>query len=174
MSGAVCFKGTRLPVGHLLENLQGGVTVSEFVDVLVIEDETKKPYYLLENIRGVKAHHIYTRICDTNTPKPRAVQPDEIERIWRERFGVGATELERAKIYLGELDRYQEWTRGEIRTDNNFAGCYELRCHQTTPKRVHWVGIDDGKKVMIALDWSPDDSGRLYYYEADSIEFAVR
>ena len=32
MSAAVCFKGTRLPVGHLFENLLHGATVSEFIE----------------------------------------------------------------------------------------------------------------------------------------------
>ena len=197
------FFQSRFPTFHLHEvEVDGGL-----VDVLVIEDELKKPYYLVENIQGVKAHHIYTRVCDTNTPKPRAAQPDEIERMWRERFGLDATALQRAKICLGEPDRWsesyedgfifchhdvypeftlraaeahdlmgcnQEWTRGEIRTDNNYAGCYELRCHQTTLKKVHYVGFDDGKKVMVAPDWSPVGRGRFYYYEADSVEFAVQ
>ena len=38
------------------------------VDVLVIEQEAKKPYYLVQPIEKVRAHHVYTRVCDTNTP----------------------------------------------------------------------------------------------------------
>lgn len=54
-----------------------GVTV----DVLVIEDESKKPYYLVERIGEVRPHHVYTRVCDTNTPIDAAAQPHEIERM---------------------------------------------------------------------------------------------
>lgn len=32
MSGAVYFRGTRLPVAHLFENLQHGLTVEEFME----------------------------------------------------------------------------------------------------------------------------------------------
>ena len=156
--------------------------------VLVIEDEPKKPYYLAESYRNVKAHHIYTRVCDTNTPITHAAQPHEIERMWRERFGLDARALARAKMCLGDSDRWserdedgfvfchhdvlpeftlraadvhesmgytQEWTRGEVRTDSNYAGCYELRYHQTILKTIHYVGFDDRKKNMVAPDWSP-------------------
>ncbi len=72
------------------------------VDVLIIEDEPKKPYYLVEKIRNVRAHHIYTRVCDTNTPIHRAAQPHEIERMWRQRFGLDVRALEKAKRCLAE------------------------------------------------------------------------
>ena len=95
---------SRFPTFHLHEiEFDGGL-----VDVLVIEDEPKKPYYLVDNIQDVKAHHIYKRVCDTNTPKPLAAQPDEIECMWRERFCLDATALERAKINLGEPNRWSE------------------------------------------------------------------
>ena len=39
MSGAVCFDGSRLPVGHLLKNLRGGATVAEFVEWFAADPE---------------------------------------------------------------------------------------------------------------------------------------
>ena len=177
------------------------------VDVLVIEDEPKKPYYLVERIAKVPANHIYTRVCDTNTPVTDAAQPHEIERMWRERFGLDASALERAKRCLGEpgrwsmrdeegfvcchhdvspeftlraadaddlMDSGQEWTRGEIRTDDNYAGWYELRCHQTLLRRIHYVGFDNHKKSMVAPHWEAIGRGRLYYYAAESVDYAVQ
>ena len=178
------------------------------LDVLVIEDEPKKPYCLVERFRKVRAHHIYTRVCDTNTPVDRAAPPHEIERMWRERFGLDASALERAKRYLAEpaawtrpeedgfvcchhdvfpeftlkvasadkkrWDSAQEWTRGEIRTDDNHAGWYELRCHQTLLRRIHYVSFDDRKKSMVAPDWRPVGRGRFYFYKADSVRYAVQ
>ncbi len=132
----------------------------KLLDVLVIEDTPHKPYYLVEKYKKVYAHHIYTRVCDTNTPVNDAAQPHEIERMWRERFGLDKSPLERARQYLSESDlwsrlleddrsdanfyytvfpefilritdpvadhvaRHEEWTRGEVRTDNNDAGYY--------------------------------------------------
>lgn len=177
------------------------------VDVLIVEDEPKKPYYLVKKIEKVRAHHIYTRVCDTNTPVTDAAQPHEIERMWRERFGLDAPALARAKRYLAEptvwteseengyvcchhdvfpeftlraasaedwLGSSQEWTRGEIRTDNNHAGWYELRCHQTLLRRIHYVGFDDGRKSMVAPDWRRIGRGRFYFYHANSVRYAVQ
>ena len=77
------------------------------VDVLIIEDDPKKPYYLVEKIKNVRAHHIYTRVCDTNTPVDRVAQPHEIERMWRQRFPPGrvrAGESQTVSRRTGGLD----------------------------------------------------------------------
>ena len=72
------------------------------------------------------------------------------------------------------MDSTQEWTRGEIRTDDNHAGWYELRCHQTLLRRIHYVSFDNHKKNMVAPDWEPVGRGRFYFYRADSIRYAVQ
>ena len=181
----------------------------KLLDVLVIEDTPHKPYYLVEKYEKVRAHHVYTRVCDTNTPANDAAQPHEIERMWRERLGLDMPPLERGKRYLSEPDtwspliesdgsntnfyyttfpeftlkvtdaedhmaRHEEWTRGEIRTDNNHAGYYELHYHQTRLARIRYVSFDDHKKSMVAPDWEARGVGRFYFYEADSINYAVQ
>ena len=198
------FFQSRFPTFHLRTIEIGG----KQVDVLIIEDEPKKPYYLVERIRNVCRHHIYTRVCDTNTPIDQAAQPHEIERMWRERFGLDAPALEKAKRCLAEptawtesyengnvcchndvfpeftlkaasaeedrLDSSQEWTRGEAQSDNNHAGRYELRCHQTLLRRIHYVTFDDNKKCIVAPDWRPIGRGRFYFYQATSVQYAVQ
>ena len=177
------------------------------VDVLIIEDEPKKPYHLVEHIGRVRAHHMYTRVCDVNTPVDASAPPHEIERMWRERFGLDESALDRARRFLSEptawlireedgfvcchhdvfpeftlrmaaaechIDCDQEWTRGEVRTDNNHSGWYELRCHQPLLKRVHYVGFDDGKKGMVAPAWEALGKGRFYFYKSDSLEYAIQ
>ena len=180
------------------------------LDVLVIEDTPHKPYYLVERYKKIYAHHIYTRVCDTNTPVKDAAQPHEIERMWRERFGLDKSPLERAKQYLSESDlwarlfendgsdanfyytvfpefilritdavadhvaRHEEWTRGEVRTDNNDAGYYELHYHQTLLARIRYVNFDDNKKSMVAPDRRYRGAGCFYFYKADSINYAVQ
>lgn len=179
------------------------------LDVLIIEDTPHKPYYLVEIYEKIRAHHIYTRISDTNTPVNDAAQPHEIERMWRERFGLDMPPLKRAKQYLREpdawtlldegdgsnanfyhtgfpeftlkvtqadddLDSHQEWTRGEIRKDNNYAGYYDLHYRQTRLASIHYVSFDDHKKSMVAPDWEPRGTGRFYFYKADSIDYAVQ
>ena len=67
----------------------------------------------------------------------------------------------------------EEWTRGEIRTDNNQAWYYDLHYHQTRLARIRSVSFDDSKKSMVAPDWEPRGTGRFYFYKADSIDYAV-
>ena len=197
------FFQSRFPTFHLREVAIEGI----LVDVLVIEDEPKKPYHLIENIEKVRAHHVYTRVCDTNTPANGSAQPHEVERMWRERFGLDAPALERARRCLEEpvawtiqeengfvcchhdvlpeftlkaasaefpLDNSQEWTRGEIATNDNHANWYELRCHQTVLRRIHYVSFDKRKKNIVAPDWEPIGKGRFYFYWAGSVEHAVQ
>ena len=197
------FFQSRFPEFYLKEIAIRG----ELLDILVIEDTPYKPYYLVEQYEKICAHHIYTRICDTNTPVKEAAQPHEIERMWRERFRLDISPLERAKIYLNDPDAWiesnteinfhvyheifpeftlrvtdaeddtacnEEWTRGEIRTDNNHAGYYEICYHQTCLARIRYVSFDDNNKSMVAPNWEPCGAGRFYFYEADSINYAVQ
>ena len=197
------FFQSRFPEFYLKE-----ITIrGELLDILVIEDTPYKPYYLIEQYEKIRAHHIYTRICDTNTPVKESAQPHEIERMWRERFGLDIPPLERAKIYLNDPDAWiqsnteinfhvyheifpeftlkvtdaedctacnEEWTRGESRTDNNHAGYYEIRYHQTCLARIRYVSFDDNKKSMVAPNLERCGAGRFYFYEADSINYAVQ
>ena len=199
------FFQSRFPIFYLEEIAIDGNPI----DILVIEDSPHKPYYLVKKIKGVRAYHVYTRICDTNTPLNSAAPPHEIEGMWRERFGLDVPPLERAKLYLNEPEAWsllvenissnvayyytsfpeftlrvasaeaimachEEGTRGELRTDNNHAGYYKLRYHQTLLHRIRYVSFDDHKKTMVAPKIEPRGTGRFYFYEADSIEYAVQ
>lgn len=94
------FFQSRFPEFYLKEiTIQG-----KLLDILLIEDAPYKPYYFVQKYEKIRPHHIYTRICDTNTPVKESAQPHEIERMWRERFGLDVSPLERAKIYLDDPD----------------------------------------------------------------------
>ena len=198
------FFQSRFPEFYLEEITIDGSSL----DVLIIKDTPHKPYYLIERFENICAHHIYTRVCDTNTPAKDAAQPHEIERMWRERFGLDIPPLERVKLYLSVPDawstvsetgsnpydhhktfpeftlrvtdaedhmaRLEEWTRGEIRTDNNHAGYYEIHYHQTCLARILYVSFDDHKKSMVAPEWEARGAGRFYFYGVDSINYAVQ
>ena len=198
------FFQSRFPEFYLREIELGG----KLLDVLVIEDVPHKPYYLIEKLERIRAHHIYTRVCDANTPANEVAQPHEIERMWRERFGLDAPPLKRMKRYMNDPDtwsilpesevtasfyhttfpeftirttdaednmaRHEEWTRGELVSENNHAGYYELRFHQTRLARIRYVSFDDHKKSIVAPDWRPRGPGRFYFYEGDSINYAVQ
>ena len=82
----------------------------------------------------------------------------------------GLTSVYRVDLHQSEAN----WTRGEIRADNNYAGWYELRCHQTLLRRIHYVGFNDRKKDMVAPDRTAIGRGRLYYCAVDSVDYAVQ
>ncbi len=74
------------------------------IDVLIIFDNPLKPYYLTEDYRdkdkNVKANSIYTRTNDTNTPIDKSADVGVIEKMWRQRFGLDLSPLERMKLLL--------------------------------------------------------------------------
>ena len=72
------------------------------------------------------------------------------------------------------MARHEEWTRGEIRTDNNHAGYHEIYYHQTCLARIRYVSFDDHKKSMVAPKWEAVGAGRFYFYEVDSVSYAVQ
>ena len=74
------------------------------IDVLIIYDNPNKPYYLTEDYRDkdkiVKANSIYTRTNDTNTPIDKSADIGVIEKMWRQRFGLDLSPLQRMKLLL--------------------------------------------------------------------------
>lgn len=80
------------------------------VDVLVIANTTHTPYYLTEDYKdngGVlyKAN-IYTRVGDTNTPKIATADINNVEWLWKKRFGIIQSIKER---FLMLLDNPNDW-----------------------------------------------------------------
>lgn len=196
------FAGSRYP-DIQLEKIEIGDLE---IDVLIIKDTPHKPYYLIEKIRDLAPHHIYSRVLDTNIPANKSATPHDIERMWRERFGLNLSPLRRAQVYLSDFDSWksgaqdngntlwfhkvfpeftirvedsdlassEEWTQGEIVKNNNFSCLYDIYYHQTRMARILWVSFDDRKKSMVAPKWEPCSAGRFYYYDRDSIEFAMQ
>lgn len=70
------------------------------IDIIVIRNDRNTPYYLTEQYQGVFANNIYARIMDTNTPKNASADINIIEKLWKKRFGIDATALDRALLFL--------------------------------------------------------------------------
>ncbi len=81
------------------------------IDVLVIFDRPQKLYYLRDDYRDngktVRASNVYTRVLDTNTPIDKSADIRIIENMWRERFGLDVSPLEKLKLYLLEHESWQ-------------------------------------------------------------------
>ena len=121
------------------------------LDVLIIKDKPEKPYYLTKDYNNkqtegkevnLRAGTIYSRTRDSNTAINSVANSLEIEKMWKQRFGIDLTPLRRVSKYLttkggweysGEdiwhckdfpeftittdhtiLKHDYEWTRGEI------------------------------------------------------------
>ena len=151
------------------------------LDVIVVKNTRNTPYYLTKDFMGLKAYHIYSRIMDTNTPKPESADVDVVERLWKKRFALDAHAVERIQQYLmfpDDWSQTEEETKYyykyapeytiEIIADQSrdgyeyylFSQCdprphwYDiyLKCHQTTLAYLGGVGLDGGR----ALTASPD------------------
>lgn len=80
------------------------------LDIIVVKNTRNTPYYLSEQFEGVRAHHIYTRVMDTNTPKDKSADPDRVEKLWRKRFALDATAIDKAQYLLQTPD---DWTTND-------------------------------------------------------------
>lgn len=70
------------------------------IDVIIVLNDRNTPYYLTEHYQGVFANNIYVRIMDTNTPKNSSADVNIVETLWKKRFGINSTALERIILYL--------------------------------------------------------------------------
>lgn len=70
------------------------------IDVIVIENSHNTPLYLSERYKDLLANHIYTRVMDTNTPKDQSADINNTENLWRKRFYMDETPLEKVHHYL--------------------------------------------------------------------------
>lgn len=101
------FAGNNYPSIHLIK-----LRLDEAnVEVLEIKDLPEKPYYLQKELKknGTRLNPgtIYSRVRDSNTPSDQVASANEIEAMWRERFGLDKPPLQRLRSYL---KRPEEWT----------------------------------------------------------------
>lgn len=84
--------------------LSGKLSSGETVDIIKIANKPLKPYFLLKDYRvgqtTVRAGVIYGRDLDANTPLDKSSSMSDIEWMFRQRFGIDQSPLQRAKINL--------------------------------------------------------------------------
>ncbi|MFL2121859.1 RNA-binding domain-containing protein [Marinilactibacillus psychrotolerans] len=86
----------------------------DIIDVIVIQNSSNTPFYLKEKYKGVFSNQIYTRIQDTNTPTNSSADIDKIEWLWKKRFGLIETPVERIETFLGKPDGWVNGPYGEM------------------------------------------------------------
>ena len=70
------------------------------LDIIVVKNTINTPYYLIESFKGVFKSNIYSRIGDVNTPIDKSADIDKVEYLWKKRFGIDLSPLEKIKYLL--------------------------------------------------------------------------
>jgi hypothetical protein len=82
------------------------------IDILTIKNRPDKPFFATKDHRKSKsvlrAGVVYTRVGDTNVPLGESAREDEIELMWRERFGIGQSPMQRISRLLSDPDKWQK------------------------------------------------------------------
>ena len=84
------------------------------VDVIVVSDKPEKPYFLSEDYSvnknykkiTINAGAIYSRVGDKNTAKNSTADLYHVEKMWRQRFGLDLSVMERFKKLLTEPENW--------------------------------------------------------------------
>lgn len=85
------------------------------IDVIKITPRQQhQPYYLSKDLfvscngrdKRVSAGSIYTRTGDTNTPTDQTASEQEVIDLWKNRFGLDLSPMERVAIYIKD---YKNW-----------------------------------------------------------------
>lgn len=80
------------------------------IAVLSISNTRYRPYYLSRDYivgkKTVRAGVIYSRTEDSNTPLDRCSSPEAIKKMWRERFGLDLSPLDRFIHILPDADKW--------------------------------------------------------------------
>lgn len=107
------------------------------VDVIIVHNSLNTPFYLKESYKGVRANHIYVRLQDSNTPIDQSADLNQVEYLWKKRFGLLSTPLEKVKIYL----------RNPIDWEKGFS-TEDIRYYKYAPEFTieHTYEADDGRQ----------------------------
>lgn len=85
---------------------------SKTIEVIVIENSRHTPYVLSSDCRDgnvtVRTGNIYTRIQDTNTPIDKTADNDKQEQLWRKRFSIDDSPLEKVQFFLQNPDVWEK------------------------------------------------------------------
>lgn len=132
------------------------------IDILEIENRPDKPYYLKKDKKDkedqgkiIRAGVFYTRYGDTNTPLNECADELFIERMFRERFGINKSPLERIKLSLkniftwkwGENEKGEEYFYDEMNPE------FQLyRSHESTKFDEGWsLSFPDSRAFQYEL-----------------------
>ena len=91
------------------------------VGILEIKPSALKPFFLLKDkVEGkvrIRAGVMYSRLGDTNTPIDSCPDNSTLEQMWKTRFNLDKTPLERLEILLGSPEEWEPgFGQGQVST----------------------------------------------------------
>lgn len=190
------FAGGIRPVVHVEPLGFGGDTI----DVIVVENSHNTPFFLVDQFDGVRANHIYTRVMDTNTPIEKSADINHVEYLWRKRFHIDDTPLDKFSHYLESSSKWDSIRDADMayfckqapeftidcEADEGRSG-YEyylfgqinstphwwyitLKYHQTAIARFLGISLDGGRCFVV----TPHRASELYDIGASNVAYFVQ
>jgi len=148
------------------------------IDAIVVKNTNNTPYYLSEMSQGVFANNIYTRVMDTNTPKNKSADIHHVEYLWKKRFRLISTPLERVKYYLEKSDDwiysspdvstkkyYKYFPEFTIEHDyEDYRNGYEFYLFNQTDSNPSWCNINlyYHQTLLFSTGGASLDGGRYF------------
>lgn len=170
------FAGGIRPVVHVESlNYSKGV-----IDTIVIENSSSTPFYLTVQYEGVRASSIYTRVMDTNTPIDKSADINHVEQLWRKRFHLDDTPIEKFRYYLRSPDDWETIQDNDMGFFYKYSPEYTITCekdestngyeyymfgqvnttpswwlvtlryHQTAIEQFQGIALDGGRSFVVA------------------------
>lgn len=168
------------------------VTVEEvrfdegLVDVIVVHNSINTPYFLKENYKGIFANNIYVRLQDSNTPVNKSADFYHVEYLWKKRFGMLLSPIDKVKLYLKNPEDWENSPSSEDKKYYKYApeftidhtyeaedgrNGYEYYLFAQTDSKPHWseIRIYYHQTVLAELGGVFLDGGR-YFTATPSID----
>ncbi|MBS0289166.1 MAG: ATP-binding protein [Proteobacteria bacterium] len=82
--------------------------------LMTIKNRYDKPFYLKKSRGGARAGVVYTRNGSSNTPKDETASDVDIERMWRERFGINLGSIDRLSLLMSNKVNWVQNEKGII------------------------------------------------------------
>ncbi|CAL8901927.1 Putative DNA-binding domain-containing protein [Bacillus pumilus] len=104
-------------------NLFSFIVDEKYIDVLVIKNSSAVPYFLNDRYHKVNKGLIYSREGDRNTPIVENSPLEIIESLWKKRFSIDKSGIEKFNILL---DNRSEWVETDAGFYNQYSPEYTL------------------------------------------------